>query len=85
VALISGEVDLIGTYWSDADRRNHPGWHATKISNDVDGVVWYVRALQQDCGLSHAISTTVKKLSKDDKSNYWRNIKVPEECESQHG
>lgn len=41
-ALEQREVDMIGSYWSEADKTNHPSWHTLEIKKIPEGLNWFL-------------------------------------------
>ena len=81
VALANDEIDLIGSYWSKNNRKKYPTWRTLKIARVAKGSTWFLDGHDKITkNIECAIAKSLKKLAKQNKNKYWKNISIMAEC-----
>ncbi|MBO1254548.1 hypothetical protein J3L16_02470 [Alteromonas sp. 5E99-2] len=69
--LISGEVDVIASYWSENDSNQLSKSYITEIKQTYSGVRWYLKNADKNPDLLCAIQNAVEKAGKAIPSSYY--------------
>lgn len=83
-ALQKGEVDLIGSYWNDAQHKEHPGWYSLKIADIPKGDTWFLELDDHQSDIVCKVSEALKNIAENQSEEYWKNIIDLTECNEPH-
>lgn len=78
--LISGEVDVIASYWSENDTQQLSKSYITQIEQTYSGVRWYLKNADKNPDLLCAIQTAVEKAGKTIASSYYTSPQWATPC-----
>jgi hypothetical protein len=80
-ALESDEVNMISSYWSEKDRKEHPKWKFLKISHTL-GSTWFlnIEKSQYQEDIFCAVVDSLEKMASYQKTKYWKNITIIYKC-----
>lgn len=74
--LISGEVDLISSYWSQEDNVNLSVNYKTSLRDEVDATQWFLKLDKNNTVLKCQTQHLLTKLSATLSSSYYNDIKI---------
>lgn len=76
-ALARREVDLIGSYWSEHDRRRYPEWKTLRIGGADRGPTWYVDvAIWQNKEVRCALVEALNSQAKRSNDSYFAELRI---------
>lgn len=77
--LENGSVDIISTYWSDADEERFNSEYRTALVSEIEGSKWYLKEADKNTALKCAIQEELSKLAQQNKG-YYRQLTVTGPC-----
>ena len=83
--LLSGEVDVISSYWSDDDDANLSASYKTRIELTFSGLRWYLKHANKNPDLLCEVKNAVEKAGKNHRSNYYKELEWTFTCGQQGG
>ncbi|MCL2915975.1 hypothetical protein L2725_19715 [Shewanella corallii] len=82
--LAAGEVDIISTYWQEADEKAFSRNYITPIRENISGARWYLKLAQRNTDLVCAVQDDLISLSLT-MNGYFRDVTPVWQCESPEG
>ncbi|WP_018983806.1 PhnD/SsuA/transferrin family substrate-binding protein [Salinimonas chungwhensis] len=79
-ALLSGEVDLIGSYWAEEDEQSLSRSYITALDKDVSGMRWYLKMQTRNTDLRCALQSAITDTAKASSNSYYQNIDLIDRC-----
>ncbi|MCC2605055.1 hypothetical protein [Planctobacterium marinum] len=80
--LENGSVDIISTYWSDADAERFNSEYRTALVSEIEGSKWYLKEADKNTALKCAIQQELSNLALQDQG-YYRQLTVTRPCAQQ--
>lgn len=77
--LESGSVDIISSYWSDADEQRFNIEYRTALLAEIEGNKWYMKEADKNTALKCAIQQELALLAKQDRG-YYRHLTLTQPC-----
>ncbi|MFC3093678.1 hypothetical protein DRW07_09375 [Alteromonas sediminis] len=78
--LLSGEVDIIASYWSSSDEARFSASYITQIDEPVRGLQWYLRSAKNNPDLTCALQTLIKQAGQQHDSTYYKQASLAGGC-----
>ncbi|MBB1331937.1 hypothetical protein H5154_04935 [Pseudoalteromonas sp. SR44-5] len=78
--LANGQVDLIASFWKEADQAHFSKNYITPISDNVIGTRWYFKMQHENTDLLCAIQSQLIQLSKQQVSTYFNHVEPYWHC-----
>lgn len=83
--LLSGEVDVIASYWSENDEKTLSSSYITQIKQTFSGVRWYLKAAKKNVDLLCEAQRAITFAGKQHYSSYYLDPQWELECPQQIG
>ncbi len=85
--LVEGKVDIISSFWDDADEQQFSRNNITQISDSVSGTAWYLKMPTENVDLLCATQQFLSKLAEMQLTSYYKDLKLVEsvDCASWQG
>jgi hypothetical protein len=83
--LLSGEVDVIASYWSSNDEKTLSSSYITQIKQTFSGVRWYLKAAKKNVDLLCEVQRAITFAGKQHYSSYYLNPQWELSCPQQVG
>jgi len=84
-ALLNKEVDLIGSYWNEDDKKLFNIANRLEIKSDIGGSKWYLSPKLIDTPAHCAIVRILKKRADESKNAYFKKIQITRDCKNAAG
>lgn len=82
--LISGNVDIISTYWQEEDEKYFSKNYITSLEDEISGSKWYLKMLERNTLLKCEVQRILEEQAESEKySKYYKNIKIIRPCEAE--
>ncbi len=79
-ALLAGEVDIISSYWDQADAETLSVNYITPIQDTVSGMRWYLKMQTQNTDLKCAVQGMIKSLANSQSKHYYQRVELIGGC-----
>ncbi len=74
--LISGEVDIIASFWQEEDAALFSKNYTTSIAESVSGTAWYLRLATENNDLLCSTRQFLLSFAKQQTSSYYKSLKL---------
>ncbi|BDX05377.1 hypothetical protein [Planctobacterium marinum] len=82
--LESGSVDIISTYWSEADETRFNREYRTALLSEIEGSKWYLKEAEKNTALKCAIQQELTRLAEQNRG-YYRQLALTSPCSKPSG
>ncbi len=79
-ALLAGEVDIISSYWDQADSETLSVNYITPINDTVSGMRWYLKMQTQNTDLKCAVQAMIRSLANSQSKQYYQRVEMIGGC-----
>jgi ABC-type transport system substrate-binding protein len=79
-ALESGEVDVIGSYWSEDDEEDWPQFKTLSIASKVAGYKWYLHPKFLNTELHCKLQQTLSAFAQANDDSYFSDLEILNRC-----
>ncbi|MBT79945.1 MAG: hypothetical protein CL587_06075 [Alteromonadaceae bacterium] len=79
-ALLSGEVDIISSYWDKNDGEILSRTYITPLENSVKGMRWYLKMQTRNTDLKCAVQNVIQAISAAQNKKYYQQVELKEPC-----
>jgi hypothetical protein len=79
-ALLSGDVDIISSYWSQSDEDELSKNYTTALEQSVSGMRWYVKMQTKNTDLRCALQDLVMEIAASHPRSYYHSIELVNGC-----
>ena len=79
-ALLSGEVDIISTYWAEEDKKRFSKNYATPLLENVSGMQWFLKMQTQNTDLFCAVQSVIHDIAMSHPRPYYKTITLEQGC-----
>lgn len=79
--LYAGEVDLISSYWQQADKERFSANYITPIDTNVSGSKWYLKMETENTDLLCEVQASLASLADETDSEYYSQLKLDPHCQ----
>ncbi|MCG7547974.1 hypothetical protein [Pseudoalteromonas sp. Of7M-16] len=78
--LSSGELDIIATYWNEADEAHFSKNYITPIGSNISGSKWYLKMVSDNTELACSLQSLLHQVAQETGSSYFDSINEYWQC-----
>ena len=78
--LLSGEVDIISSYWDKNDAETLSKSYITALESSVSGMRWYLKMQTRNTDLKCAVQNIIKEVAATQTKKYYQQVDIKEPC-----